>query len=90
MGLAQEVAACMDATRSEGQLEGILHASGILHDALIKHQNSALVRAVYAPKVAGCQSLMQVSVMFPGLRAERTMTCMGSIFSSLIELGARY
>ena len=80
----------MDATKSEGQVEGILHASGILHDALIKQQSSALVREVYAPKVTGCQLLMQVSSMFPVMGSDRTMACMVSTFSSFIKLQARY
>ncbi len=60
IGAAQEAAACLEAAGSEGQLGGILHASGILHDALIGQQTPALVREVYAPKVAGGKALMKV------------------------------
>ena len=76
----------MQATSSKGQVDGILHASGVLHDALIKQQSSALVREVYAPKVAGCQSLMQVSSMFSVMKADITVSYMVSTFLSLIEL----
>ena len=51
----------MAAARLRRPIQGILHASGMLHDALIRHQSPALVREVYAPKVAGCQALVMVS-----------------------------
>ena len=60
MGMQEEVAACMEAAGSRGRLGGILHVSGILHDALIGQQSPALVREVYAPKVAGGKAVMQV------------------------------
>ncbi|CAL5223543.1 g6075 [Coccomyxa viridis] len=65
IGAAQEAAACLEAAGSEGQLGGILHASGILHDALIGQQTPALVREVYAPKVAGGKALMKAAGCHP-------------------------
>ena len=53
----------MKGAGERGQLRGILHASGILHDALIGQQTPALVREVYAPKVAGGQALMRVGAL---------------------------
>lgn len=49
---------------------GILHASGILHDALIAQQTPALVRVVYAPKAAGGKALMRVCPPAHALQAD--------------------
>ena len=51
----------MAAAKIRQPIQGILHASGVLHDALIRQQSPALVREVYAAKVAGCQALLMVS-----------------------------
>ena len=63
MGSAHEVAACLQATRLKEQVQGIMHASGLLQDALISRQCAALVREVYAPKVPGSRALMQVQLL---------------------------
>ena len=49
-------------------IQGILHASGVLHDALIRQQSPALVREVYAAKVAGCHALVMVSFQLHALQ----------------------
>lgn len=59
-GSQGEVAHCLEARRSQQHVQGILHTSGILHDALIGSQTPALVREVYAPKAAGGHALLAV------------------------------
>ena len=40
--------------------EAILHASGILNDAMLRRQDAARVREVYAPKYYGAVNLVKV------------------------------
>lgn len=42
-------------------IQGILHAGGILNDALLSRQNPGLVREVYGPKYYGAKNLLQVA-----------------------------
>ena len=59
----------MKAAGGMRQVTGVLHASGTLHDALIAQQSPALVREVYAPKVAGGKELMRVRSPTKALQA---------------------
>ena len=44
-----------------GAVEGVLHASGVLHDALVMEQTSASVRAVFAAKVLPGQAMQSAA-----------------------------
>lgn len=61
MGLKAEVDAAVSQFRQCSNISGILHASGILHDALVGQQSAQLLREVYAPKGAGALHLLRVS-----------------------------
>ena len=41
-------------------IAGLLHAGGVLRDALLKQQTASHVRDVYAPKARGGQLILQV------------------------------
>lgn len=69
----------MAAAKLRRPIQGILHASGVLHDALIRQQSPALVREVYAPKVAGCQALMMVSFQ---IHASQKFACYSYMLTS--------
>ena len=46
----------MDCTAGP-ELQGVLHAGGVLQDATVPKQTAATVRAVYGPKVSHAQGL---------------------------------
>ena len=50
MGAEIEVADSAASFGAGGRIAGVLHASGVLHDAIISQQSAALVREVYAAK----------------------------------------
>ncbi|BDA51455.1 probable oleandomycin polyketide synthase, modules 5 and 6 [Coccomyxa sp. Obi] len=52
VGMEAEVAEAAARFGAGGCIAGVLHASGVLHDALIGQQSAALVREVYAAKAA--------------------------------------
>ena len=43
-----------------GGIAGVLHAGGVLRDALLGQQTASHVRDVYAPKARGGQLILQV------------------------------
>ena len=66
VGCSEDVAALRGATDSPCQpLSGIMHAGGVLADALLPGQTAAGVRAVLAPKVHGAQQLLQLASSAP-------------------------
>ena len=52
VGAESEVADSAASFGAGGRIAGVLHASGVLHDAIISQQSAALVREVYAAKSA--------------------------------------
>lgn len=52
MGMEAEVADAASRFGAGGRIAGALHASGVLHDALVGQQSAALVREIYAAKAA--------------------------------------
>jgi hypothetical protein len=52
VGLQCEMAESAASFAAGGRITGVLHASGVLHDAIISQQSAALVREVYAAKAA--------------------------------------
>lgn len=50
--MQSEAASAAATFAAGGALTGLLHASGLLHDALIAQQSAALVREVFAAKAA--------------------------------------
>ncbi len=61
VSLVGEVDAAVSQVRQSSPIQGLLHASGILHDAVIGQQSADLVRKVYAPKSMGAMHLLKVS-----------------------------
>ncbi|MEY4543870.1 MAG: hypothetical protein RL685_65 [Pseudomonadota bacterium] len=51
-----------DVLQEYGELNGVFHCAGVLHDALIPELSSDRVRAALAPKVIGCVSLAEATL----------------------------
>ena len=66
VGCSEDVAALRGTSNGSCQpLSGIMHAGGVLADALLPGQTAAGVRAVLAPKVHGAQRLLQLASSAP-------------------------
>ena len=60
MGTASEVAHAAASLGRHGPITGVLHASGVLRDAVLAQQSAGHVRDVYAPKARGGRLMLQV------------------------------
>lgn len=54
---AEDVAAMIEASRRMAPLRGVVHAAGIVRDALVRNQSAESFAAVMAPKVRGAWEL---------------------------------
>lgn len=61
VGQLEEAAAAAAGWRTSNRLSALLHAGGILDDALTLNQTANHVRKVYAPKASGGLNLAAVS-----------------------------
>ena len=64
VGCREDVAA-LGSSSSGAPLHSIMHAGGVLADAVLSGQTAASVRAVFAPKVTGGQLLLQLAAAAP-------------------------
>lgn len=70
------------------RLSALLHAGGILDDALMLNQTAAHVRKVYAPKAYGAMNLAKVRRLSEGISAAKSvqsvlMVCIFTLFRHL-------
>ena len=65
VGAATEVADAVAKFSKGGGIAGVLHAGGVLRDALLSQQTASHVRDVYAPKARGGQLILQVQKQGP-------------------------
>lgn len=61
VGVREEAANAATLTAAGAPSVGLVHAAGVLADALLSNQTPALVRRVFAPKAAAEQALSQVT-----------------------------
>lgn len=61
MGTASEVEHAAACFGEGGPVTGVLHAGGVLRDAVMAQQTAAHVRDVYAPKATGGRLILQAS-----------------------------
>ena len=62
---AEEAAAAVAAASRHHSLQAVLHAGGVLADALLLNQTAAKLRAVAAPKLSGLQLLGAAAACLP-------------------------
>jgi hypothetical protein len=66
VGAASEIEHAAASFGKGGPVTGVLHASGVLCDAVMRQQSAAHVRDVYAPKATGGRLILQASVEISG------------------------
>ena len=85
LGSASEVKNAAAAFGMHGPITNVLHASGVLRNAVLAQQGAAHIRDVYAPKARGGELVMQVCKL---TKRHSVHICLGIMTPHLSVSGA--